>query len=177
MLLTAFGYIGQDNSVYSGLSLTIRETPELGKSRVMLLVNTLRYLKFAQIVYFVLHLMKRRCHRSNLVSKQTKSSGIHRVTVTTPVIFLPYCKFRSNDIAEKHFIFLNESQTFNEAVDWSAPGKSRLWRYNLHYFDYLRPDNGLGGETAVGLMKDWIEAKSAGNARCVGPVSSLIEEE
>lgn len=44
------------------------------------------------------------------------------------------------------FRFLNHSRSFSEGnIDWQAEGESRLWRYNLHYFDYLldttRPDS------------------------------------
>ncbi|MBK6657943.1 MAG: alginate lyase family protein [Proteobacteria bacterium] len=36
------------------------------------------------------------------------------------------------------FGFLNHVRDFGTQVDWVAAGESRLWQYNLHYFDWLR---------------------------------------
>lgn len=36
------------------------------------------------------------------------------------------------------FRFLNRERAFQGGIDWSAPGEPRLWKYNLHYFDWLR---------------------------------------
>ena len=44
-----------------------------------------------------------------------------------------------------------------ERIDWNPSDTSRLWRYNLHYFDYLHPGNPLDPATGVGLIKDWVE--------------------
>jgi uncharacterized heparinase superfamily protein len=54
------------------------------------------------------------------------------------------------------FTFLNEMVTFDENITWSMPDKSRLWRYNLHYFDYLNADKALPTDIAIRLIKDWI---------------------
>jgi uncharacterized heparinase superfamily protein len=46
-------------------------------------------------------------------------------------------------------------------IDWSAQSQSRLWQYNLHYFDYLReparPNNDKDR-----LIQSWIECNSQG---------------
>ncbi len=36
------------------------------------------------------------------------------------------------------FTFLNRRHDFGTHIDWRAPGATRLWLYNLHYFDWLR---------------------------------------
>jgi len=41
------------------------------------------------------------------------------------------------ELQAKRFHFLNRTVAFGDRVNWEAPGESRLWRYNLHYFDYL----------------------------------------
>ena len=35
------------------------------------------------------------------------------------------------------FRFLNEEHSIKKAHDWDNPKISKLWRYNLHYFDCL----------------------------------------
>ena len=43
---------------------------------------------------------------------------------------------RLADLKAGRFHFLNRTVAFSGRIDWQAPGESRLWRYNLHYFDY-----------------------------------------
>ena len=47
--------------------------------------------------------------------------------------------------SEETFCFLNRTIEFPEfKVDWVSPEMPILWRYNLHYFDYLHdpPEKG-----------------------------------
>jgi len=59
------------------------------------------------------------------------------------------------------FRFLNESKTFDpdglESFDWVAADEKKLWRYNLHYFDYLHWDS-FSDDTKDGLINSWIAA-------------------
>ncbi|MCP9449716.1 MAG: heparinase II/III family protein [Nitrospira sp.] len=60
------------------------------------------------------------------------------------------------------FCFLNRTLTFpSSSVDWASPKLPKLWRYNLHYFDYLadpaRPD-----EAKCRLIADWIAKNPIG---------------
>jgi uncharacterized heparinase superfamily protein len=52
--------------------------------------------------------------------------------------------------------FLNQTRVFDpQAPDWCAAEMPKLWRYNLHYFDYLHwPSYSLADKTA--LIDDWI---------------------
>lgn len=56
-----------------------------------------------------------------------------------------------------HFLFLNECSPWPlENIDWASSAQKKLWRYNLHYFDWLResePDAGLWQR----IMHDWID--------------------
>jgi uncharacterized heparinase superfamily protein len=63
-------------------------------------------------------------------------------------------------LREGDFTFLAETRRLGSSPDWEAAGASRLWRYNLHYFDWLwslLPENAPGWETAQRLTLDWIE--------------------
>lgn len=42
------------------------------------------------------------------------------------------------DLAANRFTFLNRTREFPGEIDWDPPGEERLWRYNLHYADYVR---------------------------------------
>ncbi|MGE0485923.1 MAG: heparinase II/III family protein [Gammaproteobacteria bacterium] len=55
------------------------------------------------------------------------------------------------------FRFLDHTVDFAGAVDWAAGGQSRLWQYNLHYFEWLRQAD-VDAAAAAGLVDDWISA-------------------
>jgi len=58
--------------------------------------------------------------------------------------------------SDRRFTFLNITSAAPAGqVDWAASGMSRLWRYNLHYFDYLLDDTLEDGFRAM-LIDDWI---------------------
>jgi len=59
----------------------------------------------------------------------------------------------SNSTNGLRYTFLNQTVTFDEEVDWEYSGQSKLWRYNLHYFEYLPS---LPVEMARKLMEDWV---------------------
>jgi len=62
---------------------------------------------------------------------------------------------------ERQLAFLNDSPLAIETgnVDWASPGRSRLWRYNLHYFDYI-VDAGRSIDGISHLLDDWISSNT-----------------
>ena len=69
------------------------------------------------------------------------------------------------------FILLNTHQSLGFPVRWNPEGTTRLWRYNLHYFDYAldlgvlakwRSDR-QAGNTLKRLLGDWIESNPVGH--------------
>lgn len=44
---------------------------------------------------------------------------------------------RAEEISKHRFNFLHHQHIFRGQIDWHAPTLSRLWRYHLHYFDYV----------------------------------------
>lgn len=77
---------------------------------------------------------------------------------------------RAGDLREGRFTFLNITCDLGNPVDWLAADTTRLWRYNLHYFDYILDTAMVGrwarDEQAVyctrSLIEGWIEANPAG---------------
>ena len=79
---------------------------------------------------------------------------------------------RVEEILLGKFRFLNTEIQFGQEIDWCIPEASKLWRYNLHYFDYVR-DLGLfylskGSNEAYekfkNLVQDWIERNKIGQS-------------
>jgi uncharacterized heparinase superfamily protein len=59
--------------------------------------------------------------------------------------------------APKTFTFLNETGDVHDAQDWVAATRTRLWRYNLHYFDDLTAHNSdLRTPWHTALIERWI---------------------
>ena len=60
------------------------------------------------------------------------------------------------------FTFLSRARTYTpSSVDWHPTDVPRLWRYNLHYFDYLLDDDcPLAARDA--LLEHWIAANPPG---------------
>ena len=112
-----------------------------------LYLNTVRYLKPVQVfgrIWF--HLCK-----PKIISQKTllrnEARGLWQAAPTKPKSLL----------GTQTFTFLNIEGKL-EDITWQAPAMSKLWRYNLHYFDYLLSDFKNCDEKEVHLLlRDWIE--------------------
>ena len=51
---------------------------------------------------------------------------------------------------ETGFSFLGITRNFTQGIDWEATDNTRLWRYNLHYFEWVR-QNDVADETTAKL--------------------------
>jgi uncharacterized heparinase superfamily protein len=68
------------------------------------------------------------------------------------------------------FELLNKEVPLGTPVNWNPTGTTRLWRYNLHYFDYALDlalladrENDQASADALGrLLRDWIEHNPIG---------------
>lgn len=69
---------------------------------------------------------------------------------------------RSRQTARWSFTFLNESRVFQSGcVDWRCRDASRLWRYNLHYFDFIDEPVYSDADRRL-LIDDWIHRNPVG---------------
>ena len=73
------------------------------------------------------------------------------------------------------FRFLSETRDLEE-VGWDAAMMPALWRYNLHYFDFLDavPPGSADAETATLLLHDWVEACVPGTAIAWDPYPTSL---
>ncbi len=70
------------------------------------------------------------------------------------------------------FHFVGHQATLNSPADWNAAGRTKLWLYNLHYFDDLRAAD-AAVSIAVASRSDGAMAggKSAGGRQRLGALS------
>lgn len=74
---------------------------------------------------------------------------------------IPFISTRGSVGEDGAFRFLNAVRPAGHPLDWSVAEMPKLWRYNLHYFDYLL-DEQLSPQRKALLIADWIERNPAG---------------
>lgn len=92
-------------------------------NKVIRLYHTIKYLKLKQVVWRFIYLLPR-FRKPVMGCPATKS--------------IPFIYIAKRGYTEDydHFLFLNEENQLSK-VGWDNPSQSKLWRYNLHYFDFL----------------------------------------
>jgi uncharacterized heparinase superfamily protein len=74
----------------------------------------------------------------------------------------------------RDFCFLNKTYNLYE-VGWDNKDISKLWRYNLHYFDFLLQDNMLEKHQEVNkIIEKWIEENKFGKGTAWEPYPTSI---
>lgn len=116
------------------------------------LFHTLKFLKPAQLVFFVV----RRKFSSRTVVYVGDPCLNSSFALNEPV------PIPGSGMGRREFRFLNVSKDFPASMDWSPADVPRLWRYNLHYFDYLR-DSGRSDQDKLALILDWIAGNPQGS--------------
>ena len=121
--------------------------------RLLLFVRTLVYLRPTQVLAQIL---------KRVLPSPTRFSQIHGLRLRPGVGISP-CLPDSRLQGRDHlFCFLNQEKTFpGGGIDWASNDMSKLWRYNLHYFDYLF-DAGRSHDVKVHLISDWIAKNPPG---------------
>ena len=123
--------------------------------RLLLYARTLVHLRPTQILAQIL---------KRVLPFPTQVRQIHGLRLR-PGIGLNPCLPHSCLPGRDHaFYFLNQEKTFPDgSLDWASKGMSKLWRYNLHYFDYLF-DAGRSHDAKVHLISDWIAKNLPGTS-------------
>ena len=88
-------------------------------------LNTVKYLKFKQIYYRIYYkLFKPKLRSYNVTDSRNwewKGPALNKQSI----------------LNHTEVTFLNEKGTIFDKVDWNSGVKTKLWLYNLHYFDDL----------------------------------------
>ena len=109
--------------------------------------NTLSYFRLSQIGYLIVR---------RVLPNLTPELNNVRPRIRQGVVIRSAYQLPASTSAQHSFCFLNRRKDFPSGkVDWACGDMAKLWRYNLHYFDYLN-DVGLSKERKCELIGDWI---------------------
>jgi uncharacterized heparinase superfamily protein len=116
--------------------------------------HTVRQLRYAQLQSLVIQRLRRTIERPERFSGRA-------VTAAPPLSWAPRYEFlppgpqdnTEGSLLQGSIRFLNETAPPAWPPAWSPRQLSRLWEYNLHYFEYLWA---LGFESARFVARDWI---------------------
>jgi uncharacterized heparinase superfamily protein len=119
-------------------------------AKAIRLYHTVKYLKLKQVVWRLIFLLPRR-RKPQTSSPKTNS--------------IPFIHIIKRGITKDydHFTFLSEVNQLS-LVGWDNPSQSKLWRYNLHYFDCLNQLELENEEVQLqnNLISKWIRENSYG---------------
>ncbi|WP_409419045.1 heparinase II/III family protein [Marinomonas sp. RS-M-Aa-14] len=121
--------------------------------KFFLLLWTIKYLKFNQVYYRLFYYLKK-VKITSIVSSGCSSWRWSGETLYNQSIF-------KNDIV----LFLNEGGVVNSKNAWNSPQYSKLWLYNLHYFDDLNSESYAEREL---IHYQFIDRWIAENPACFG---------
>lgn len=121
--------------------------------RASLLIRTLSFLKPSQMVQLLVNCLR---------PSQPASLPSGPIRQRTPVVSVTaWCDRKISD-GEETFRFLNVTKAIPiERIDWVCADMPKLWRYNLHYFDYLHAPQ-PSFENKCCLITDWIRNNPPG---------------
>lgn len=133
--------------------------------------HTIKHLQPRQAWYFFL---RRVVGPNNIKSSQrdlTRQPILARQISVHPVLAL---KHNHTEFQNYSFTFLNYTLHFPlDAMNWSPSQTQRLWRYNLHYFDFLR-DPERSQSQKIALIDHWIEYNPQGSEPAWEPYTASL---
>ena len=134
--------------------------------KILRIICTLYYLKPIQIWGRVWFEIKKRILKPwivNIVKQRTYSNEPQKLFLTPRC----YAPLAMQNLSEKQFVFLNVSADHEKEIQWNDPSKSKLWLYNLHYFEYLLPlthqVNQKNFNAAKVILEDWMQKNTIGS--------------
>lgn len=124
-------------------------------TRLLLYANTLRHLRASQLYALI---------RKRLLPRIRRHTQVTEVRIRSGVGLAPGLHPRRRSAQPYTFDFLNREKRFPDGhVDWRCADMPKLWRYNLHYFDYLSEQGRTVQELSV-LISGWIAHNPPGAA-------------
>jgi len=127
-----------------------------------LLWRTIRHLRPRQIGGQLRHRLRDRLRDpARFFAGDAGATPVVRRFRVPPLASLPGDNTREG-LAHGSFRFVGESAGLGWPPDWQPAGRSKLWRYNLHYFDWIWLLEPAAAQLAV---NDWIESYRPGRGR------------
>lgn len=119
-------------------------------NRISRLFFTLVYLKPTQLFFYVL----RRKFPTRIVDAAV--DAVAAASVNPDVALAEPIAIQNTINDAEQITFLNRTRSIDiHDIDWCPANTQRLWRYNLHYFDYLR-DDGWSADIKLRVIESWI---------------------
>ncbi|VAW62199.1 Heparinase II/III-like, partial [hydrothermal vent metagenome] len=119
-------------------------------SKLLLYYNTLKYLRLRQLVFNVIRRLFRKPKIADINVDINGGIKCHQLSMSMPVVY-------KNKIDKESVCFLNQKRSLEYIQGWACLDEPKLWRYNLHYFDFLL-DDGASEEIKDSLIDSWIMA-------------------
>ncbi len=118
--------------------------------KILLLYNTIKYLKLKQVYYRLYYIVKSKIRNFfNIKYPLSESSTSNHLVLSSSIIYKK--SYRSGE-----FTFLNKTYVFKDKIDWNFIEYGTLWTYNLCYFDYLNQRN-LEQNIGLELVNNFID--------------------
>lgn len=133
--------------------------------KLLLLINTVKYLKWQQIYFRLLRKFVKPKVTDKFSGSIPKRSRVWKhLTLYEEKI-------------DKHLnaCFLNHSKQLDLPTDWNNKGCSKLWIYNLHYFEDLLSESSQDkNEFHRQLLKRWVDENPVGHGNGWEPYPSSL---
>jgi uncharacterized heparinase superfamily protein len=126
---------------------------------LLLYLRTIAHLRIRQIAFRGLNLLRKRLEKPG---RFPIPKDLRWAPLRSFVSYASYEWLNPPSIAAGTFRFLNETIHCASPIDWHPVNAGRLWKYNLHYFNYLHCPGGLDPGVGIGLIEDWIRQNPPG---------------
>ena len=120
------------------------------RNNLILLFNTVKYLKILQIYYRLFYSVKSKLSKLGVIK------NIFPIPLTGIHLTLFESLSSNSSFEENKFTFLNNVHHFKNKIDWNFSEYGKLWTYNLTYFDFLQQKN-MTQEVGLVLVHDFID--------------------
>lgn len=133
--------------------------------KITLLFHTIKFLKPTQLIGRFIHFLPRSIREVSIHPK-----------IDTEISFQGFIAKQSCTQDLDCFTFLSETNCLS-TIGWDHPEVSKLWRYNLHYFDfinssYVEEDSRVQKE--LDLIHQWIDENPFGKGTAWEPYPSSL---
>jgi hypothetical protein len=119
----------------------------MGFSKIILIFNTVKFLKFQQVFYQIFYRLK------FFISNNIYSNHYDQFVNLNWDDGVYNLQTYNGGIS---FDFLNTDHEFEKVINWNLQSHNKLWLYNLNYFDYLNQKN-ITKEQGLLLINDFIK--------------------
>ena len=123
----------------------------MDRSKVILLIYTLKYLKLKQIYYQFFYKI-RGVFFKNKYSKFLAQKG-------NTLNWKDSFSYPNSFSEEGIFVFVNQVYECKDSIDWNFKKYGKLWTYNLNYFDFLNQEN-ITKEQGLVLIQNYLSQDS-----------------